>query len=222
MKKKKSVKSKRGFTLVELVVTVAVLSIVAGMGIGIVASAIKNYSTASTTSKEQDEALLIERFIVDAIRGSSLIHEADTDASTGGVKFSTSQSSRYLYFENGRLVTNETMVSKTGGSPEVYKQYYDRVKTISLTVKKSKPAADKEIDSRCFIHVSYTIEMDEGYEISGSTVMINADEKYPMNKSNSLQYTNVNNTFWITSDDSVTYVRDPSTDKKCKALQLDF
>ena len=53
-------KSKKAYTLVELIVTIAILAITAGFGIGIFASALRNYSTASITAKEQETALAIE------------------------------------------------------------------------------------------------------------------------------------------------------------------
>lgn len=60
---KKKLRSKKGLTLVELVVTVAILGIVSSMGVGIVANSITNYSKASVTSQEQQTALDIENFI---------------------------------------------------------------------------------------------------------------------------------------------------------------
>ena len=58
----KKLRSKRGFTLVELIVAVAILSMVAGMGAGIVGQAIRNYSTAQITSYEQETAMSVESF----------------------------------------------------------------------------------------------------------------------------------------------------------------
>ena len=40
-------KNKKGYTLVELVVTIAILAIVAGMGVGIFAMTMNNYSKAA-------------------------------------------------------------------------------------------------------------------------------------------------------------------------------
>lgn len=179
MKKKKSFRTKRGFTLVELVVTVGVLSIVAGMGVGIVASAIRNYSTASTTSSAQDTSLLIERFVVEAIRGSSKFDSASTDK-TGKIEFSKSESAKFIYFDNGDLVTATSFVEKSGATPIVSKLYYSGVKSISFTPKRILSNNQNHVDAKSFIQVYYEIEMDEGYTLSGSTVMINADPSEPM------------------------------------------
>ncbi|HCA54249.1 MAG: type II secretion system protein, partial [Clostridia bacterium] len=64
----KKLRSKRGFTLVELIVAVAILSMVAGMGAGIVGQAIRNYSTAQITSYEQETAMSVESFILGGAR----------------------------------------------------------------------------------------------------------------------------------------------------------
>ena len=64
-------KSKKGFTLVELVVTVAILGIVSGVGVGIVANTIRNYAVASTTAQEQETAIQIENFITRYARTAS-------------------------------------------------------------------------------------------------------------------------------------------------------
>ena len=65
---KKKIRSKIGLTLVELIVVIAILGMVASMGVGMVGSAINNYHTAQVTSKEQDTALAIEPFILNSVR----------------------------------------------------------------------------------------------------------------------------------------------------------
>lgn len=217
MKKLKRIRSKLGFTLVELVVTVTILSIVSGMGIGIIASAIRNYSTASTTSVEQDSALAIENFIVESIRhGKKIVNWNDPST------FSTTESARYLYFSDDKLVTSTVTVDKTGGIETNIMRSYDGVTSVSVTVKKSKPAKEKEMDKRCFILVSYKIEMDKGYTVVGSTVMINAKETYAMDQANSEEFINTNNTLWISCDPAVTSVQDSTAPghTKCNAISI--
>ncbi len=209
--------AKKGFTLVELVVTVGILSIVSGLGIGIVASAIKNYGTASTTSKEQDTSLMVERFVVEGIRSAANIMDwEDTGA------LDDKNSARYLYFKDNKLYTVNNIVD-IDGVVSTIEVSYEGVKSIALTVKKCKPKLGAETDPRCFMYVSYEIEMDWGYVLSGSTVMNNADiKKYKMDDTQSEQYTNVNFTLWICSDPDVESIQadDSKGNTKCTSLMI--
>lgn len=80
----KKFKSKKAFTLVELVVTVTIIAIVSGFGVGIFASTISNYMTASVTGFDQQKANQIEQYIlqntVSAERIVFLSNPEDPDA----------------------------------------------------------------------------------------------------------------------------------------------
>ena len=69
----KKFRSKKGMTLVELVVTIAILGIVSGFSLTIVVTAMNNYSEAAIVQGDQDTALMIEEFIVRQARVASKI-----------------------------------------------------------------------------------------------------------------------------------------------------
>ena len=71
----KKLQSKKGLTLVELIITITILSMVAGMGVGVVANAMRNYAAAQTVAQEQDIALQVEDFILTSSRISSKAQE---------------------------------------------------------------------------------------------------------------------------------------------------
>ena len=74
-------KSKAAFTLVELVVTIAIVGITAGFGVGIFASTLRNYSSASVTATEQEKANQIESFIVRNARTATEVCYIDSRVS---------------------------------------------------------------------------------------------------------------------------------------------
>ena len=97
----KKLQSKKGLTLVELIITITILSMVAGMGVGVVANAMRNYAAAQTVAQEQDIALQVEDFILTSSRISSKAQEVQ--ASTVPQKTMTGY---YLLFDNdGTLKT---------------------------------------------------------------------------------------------------------------------
>lgn len=171
---KKKLRSKKGFTLVELIVTIAILGMVAGMGVGIVGQALHNYSTAQVTSVEQETSLGIESFILDAARVASSVAEADSKTNDGKTVF-------YLELDaEGTLRTTRSEVEKIGDPAIETQLTYTGVQSVSLQVKKQKPVKTGADPSMCFIFMDYSIEMAEGYQLTGSVVLNNADVDYPM------------------------------------------
>ena len=75
----KKFRSKKGMTLVELVVTIAILGIVSGFSLTIVVTAMNNYSEAAIVQGDQDTALMIEEFIVRQARVASKIQFVEND-----------------------------------------------------------------------------------------------------------------------------------------------
>jgi len=174
---KKKIRSRIGLTLVELIVVIAILGMVAGMGVGMVGSAIKNYHTAQVTSKEQDTALAIEHFILNSVRTSSSVKSIKTT----DPKFPAHDATAYyLYFMNGVLRTMRNEVEKAGQPPQVTIINYDGVAELTFKVKKAKTVKKKtdEVDGTNSIFLYYEIKMKEGYELKGSAIINNASAAY--------------------------------------------
>ncbi len=187
----KKFRTKKAFTLVELVVTVAIMSITAGVGIGIFASAMQNYSTASVTASEQEKALEIEKFILDKARLATTVYYITNDSSLNG-----SYVDHIVKDEATAQLNNSTasggMLTVDAGS--TYAKYYDLdkeetgggyvniVKSTTLQVsgldnikfrlyKQKAELANEE--SRIFNYLSYKITMENGYSISGTVLLYN-------------------------------------------------
>lgn len=162
----KKLKSRKGFTLIELVVTVAILSIVCCMGVGIFASVMRNYGTASSTEMEQEKATQIETYLVKAARTAAKVEcfdESDTIPSAQGTyifsKVGSSDVEIYDIVPKSSTDTDKISIIKVSG-----------VKKLSITVNRQNVvAASKEK----FAYMDYTIEMINGYTVKGSVVMKN-------------------------------------------------
>ena len=199
LKKKfiKKVTTKKAYTLVELIVTVAILSITAGFGIGIFTSAMGNYSTASIRAKEQEKALEIESFILRYARLSSDVYFVTSDGSkntkntdhtsdnvanllnskpsaVGGIiSCDHTNPERLTYYDRYAEITTPA----GGGSPttEIKKGaefQLDGVKDIKFQLYKQK-ADNTEGINDTFAYLNYNIEMPEGYSIKGNVMLYN-------------------------------------------------
>lgn len=180
-------KTKKAFTLVELVVTLAILSITAGMGIAIFASALQNYSKASVTSSEQEKALEIETYILRHARVATDVYFITSDVNINGSADYTdhvvpSASAISLEDAVGGVVTN-------AANSNIF-EYYDLdkadddtvVKGVTLNVtgvesiefKFNKQKIDfTEGSNDSFAYLNYKINMEEGYSVSGSVMLYN-------------------------------------------------
>ena len=154
---KKKIRSKIGMTLVELVVTIAILGMVAGMGVGFVGSAIKNYHTASVTSREQDTALAVESFILNSVRTSSSVKAVSTITNFPD----PSTSAYYLYFMNGYLRTMRFEIEKKGAPPQTTVISYEGIEELTFRVRKQKSVKVNPEDNQNFVYLYYEIKMKQ-------------------------------------------------------------
>lgn len=177
-------KSKKGFTLVELVVTIAILGIVSGMGVGIVANTIKNYAVASTTAKEQETAMQIEHFITKYARTASDIDVLDTasipTSNVNAEYVSTATESHSSPAKNlVYLTTNHVEATATGSNDVQSSQSFYGVKKMTFRMRKQKDDPDDSLN-KCQACLDYTIEMAEYYTLKGTVVMNNVREDTPI------------------------------------------
>ena len=172
----KKIRSKKGMTLVELVVTVAILGMVASLGVGMVSSAIRNYSVASTTSQEQDTALSIESLISQTARIYGKVTSRPLPATNKSDVVEKDVTAFYMYFDGDTLVTIRSEMENKVQYTTVLK--YDGVKEIVLTPKKQKADVEATDPNKNFVFVDYEINMMDGYSLKGSVVMNNAASDY--------------------------------------------
>ena len=148
----KKIRSRKGFTLVELIVTVAILSITSSLLVAIVANSINNYSKASITATEQDVASQIESDILFfAVRANGA---EGVDTATPGVSVpAADESAYYVYIEDGKVKTIFSDVEVVGESAIVTDYVYDGVEKITFQLKKQKTAKD-DTSSVSYTHLT--------------------------------------------------------------------
>lgn len=188
----KNIKSKKAFTLIELIVTVTILAITAGFGVGIFASAMSNYSKASMTAKEQALATEIEDFIVDHARictqlylidstyGEDFSEEGYLAANAAQVELEDSDSYILTLAPDtnvARYRTNERQKTEDATGAPVYGDILDApelavsgVESIEFSLLKQKLIMEDTKD-KAFNYLQYTINMQEGYSITGAVML---------------------------------------------------
>ena len=161
-------RSKKGLTLVELVVTIAILGIVSGFSLAIVVTAMNNYSHAAIIEREQDTALLLEEYLIRNARVAGTIEYVTPDPAAGtGV---VNKSGSYIAKINNVIQTFE--YDKDAAKKYTNLTYKD-VKNISAYIVRQKFDKDKT-DEQSSFYLDYHIEMSSGYTLDGQVVLNNA------------------------------------------------
>lgn len=170
-------KSKKGLTLVELVVTVAVLGIVSGFSLTIVVTAMNNYSQAAIIEKEQNEAFLIESWILKKAQTCKKVefikHDITDPVTCMDVPNPTKLGDYLANIDDGI----QTFSYEDETSPQKYiLMTYQNIKKLTLSVKKKRwDKSNLELYKPLF-YMNYEIEMINGYKLVGQVVMNNADK----------------------------------------------
>ena len=182
----KKLKSKRGLTLVELLVTVAVLGIVSGFSITIVVTAMNNYTEAAIVQKEEETALMIEDYIVRNARVArkvEFIKNDPTDPNKTDVPSKNYQGFYLAKTDNVISTFDYAGISADyfdyeSSSPQQYTIFtYENVQKIILEFSRQKYSPD-DIELKCVYCMDYTITMMSGYTLKGQVVMNNANADY--------------------------------------------
>ncbi len=170
---KKCFRSKKGLTLVELVVTIAILGIVSGFSLAIVVTAMNNYSHAAIIEREQETALMLEEYITRNARVAQnvefIVKDGSGSANTRDEIPHTSNVGSYLAKIDDVIQTFEYE-----GTSEKYTHItYKDVKNITFYIGRQKFDKD-EADIQSSFYLNYHIEMSSGYTLDGQAVLNNA------------------------------------------------
>ena len=179
--------SKKGMTLVELVVTIAILGIVSGFSITIVVTAMNNYSEAAIVQSDQDTALMIEEFLVRQARVASKIEFVENDDLVddgfGSTKPKNNKQGYYIAkvgtnVETFTYAKEDTATGEynfEGSEPDKYITFsYEHVSEITVSVERQK-SVTTDAQKKCSFYLNYYIKMLSGYVLRGQVVMNNAD-----------------------------------------------
>lgn len=188
-------RTKKAYTLVELVVTVAILSITATIGVGIFASTLRTYSAASVTAREQDAATEIETFLTRYARKCSGFYYIMSDPSeyNPGAEdgaFDTVDANQHFVTGKEALALDENNSRYIVLDPQTHKLTYkinerdgegfldmpemtvNGVEKLEFEIVKQKRTTEA-LDKKAFYYLNYTIVMMEGYTLKGSVIMYN-------------------------------------------------
>ena len=160
--------SKKGFTLVELVVTIAIMSITASMGVGIFVMSLKNYVVASEAATAQQNAVALEEMVREYFKiGYDLDYVGNFDVATD-----RNETASITYFY------------AIGDGSTICTDYYNADEDIHTTLSfngisefsvEYKLVANSDSSDSAYTMVTYTIVSVGDYELSGSIVLNNGD-----------------------------------------------
>lgn len=188
---RKYMRSKKGLTLVELVVTIAILGIVSGMSLTIVVTAMNNYSEAAIIEKEENTALLLEDYIVRNARVAKKVEFIRTGLDAGEIETSNTNkvtaipSNTNLGFyiaKEGDVISSFYHSYKkdehdhdTSTIETANRITYENVNKITFSIEKqkSKKTVNNKATDTYSYYLNYSIEMQSGYTLAGQTVMNN-------------------------------------------------
>ncbi len=173
---KKYRKSRKGMTLVELVVTVAILGIVSGLSLTIVVSAMNNYSEAAILEKEQNVALLLEENIVRYARVASIVKRVDNSSNTTAhLPKNSLEFGFYIAKVGDNIETFEYEKNAAGtGGVQYTRLKYEGIKNLTFSVCEQKSKKNPSSTDLISCYLNYQIETQSGYVLKGQTVLNNA------------------------------------------------
>lgn len=179
LKKIQAMKNKRGFTLVELVVVVAILAICSGMLVGIVAMSIDRYSASTDMEYCKQEAAYIDKYYTRWSGVASEITEEDLNSAT----FSYSQYKYYMVIDPDTRTIEFRMGLEGNKYQSVIKCEY--VKSFSHSIEYLYESSDSSTpDEEKVRNSEYVIVMENEYGTAveytykGSVVLNNDKTDY--------------------------------------------
>ena len=194
-------RSKKGFTLLELVVTITIASIVSGMGIGIFASVMRSYTTASVTASDQQAASLVEDFILTNARSANdvimirgnLNRAKDGVVKTASVIMETDKkegafmvsSKKHEEEEEADIKTYYGIKIDSDVVPQPHGTLHLKgLNRVEFRISRHK-VSKTDPEEGSFMFLVYTIVMQSGYTIQGEVTLNNCTNMKPTNTADS-------------------------------------
>jgi prepilin-type N-terminal cleavage/methylation domain-containing protein len=174
-----SMKNKKGFTLIEVLVVIGVLTVVAGLGASIFSSLLRSYNKAHIVNELEQNGNFVLSIMEQQIRNAVDVREITNgieltlrDGTTKKFEYvpdnCSSGSNGYITDSAGNVLTGTdvvTGVNITSASFVVNDSGTDLPKTvdISLTVSQACDAPDR-LDYQAQAHMQTTVLVRAGYE----------------------------------------------------------
>lgn len=158
----KKFKNKKGFTLVELIITIAILTIVMGMIMGVLTPIIKSYGKSREYLGASDIAKNVALYVRETTKTGTDVYLSDNDdksyyeGSENRINFANS-----IYVQNGKLYRRETL---SGVAEEVFAaEYWDeyslqmtfsahRKEIVAIVIEAQITITNKETGEVCARH----------------------------------------------------------------------
>ncbi|MCD8309407.1 MAG: type II secretion system GspH family protein, partial [Clostridia bacterium] len=158
-------RSKKGFTLVEMVLAVGILAIVSGATLYLVFGIQQSARNAGTITSEQYTGTQIERFLRNELQTAREMEKTEL-TSIGST--SSNANAEYIYFDTD---TNQLKFMKAGITGTTYESYFsvDNVESVTLTFKTLDTSG-----SAAYVKLEYSI-VTETYTYEGGIVIGNSD-----------------------------------------------
>ncbi len=161
-------RSKKGFTLVEMVLAVGIMAIVSGATLYLVFAVQQAASDAGTITSEQYTGTQIERFLRNELQtGMGLEKKAYADLNTAA---GDNDNAEYIYFDH---TTQQLVFMKAETAGDAYETYFsvDSVSEVNLTFKTMEASS-----SAAYVKLEYEI-VTELYTYSGGIIIGNIDSQ---------------------------------------------
>lgn len=167
--KRKSLHGRRGFTLVELVVVIAILSICSSMLVGVIAGSVDRYSKSSDVENCKQEAINFEEYYKRCIRGAFTAAE---DLDYGTSSFTTQDNCYYMIINPENHSIRFAITDGSGGLSNIITcNHIYSLKHQTKTIGKD----DNQTYMDYQISMLSSYEPDVTYDYPGTVIMNNGN-----------------------------------------------
>lgn len=125
-------KAKKGFTLIELIITLSILTIVMGMILGALSPIFRSYGDGSTYVEASDMAKTVAKYVRNSAKTGKEVYLSDTDEKTYyPISGTGTPLANAIFVQDGKLYRRDSF---SGTAEEVYESTYFDKYELSMTL----------------------------------------------------------------------------------------
>lgn len=160
-------KSKKGYTLVELVLTIAILAITASMGVGILVSVMNNYGQAAKVSHSQQQVVQLENLIREYFKVGG-----DVQTIPGPSVDPLAEYGTHFYTKGDGVIYIDNHYKATSTEPAGHTSF--NVTGIKKLEMVYNIVENPTVPNSGYVALNYKIIANDDFELSGSMVLNNS------------------------------------------------